>query len=79
VLSGNIAGTREVMRFIASELSADSCVNVMDQYRLVWHAMEIAANYPAYRELRRRITAQEYRDAVDMAREAGLYRGFGPG
>jgi len=29
VLPGGLAGTREVMQFIASELSSDSYVNVM--------------------------------------------------
>jgi hypothetical protein len=38
--------------------------------------MEIATKDPEYRELRWRITAQEYRDAVNMARDAGLYRVF---
>jgi putative pyruvate formate lyase activating enzyme len=76
VLPGDLAGTREVMRFIATELSADSYVNVMAQYRPMWHAAEIAKRDPAYQALRRPITSQEYRDAVDMAREAGLYRGF---
>ena len=76
VLPGNLAGTREVMQFIASELSTDSYVNVMAQYRPMWYAMEISSRDPAYRELRRRITSDEYRQAVDCAREAGLYRGF---
>jgi putative pyruvate formate lyase activating enzyme len=79
VLPGGLAGTREVMQFIASELSSDSYVNVMAQYRPMWQASEIAAKDPAYRELRWRITSKEYREAVDMAREAGTYRGFGPG
>jgi putative pyruvate formate lyase activating enzyme len=76
VLPGGLAGTREVMQFIASELSSDSYVNVMAQYRPMWHAMEISSKNPAFRELRRRITVQEYQEAIDMAREAGLYRGF---
>jgi putative pyruvate formate lyase activating enzyme len=78
VLPGDLAGTRDVLQFIASELSSDSYVNVMAQYRPMWHAMEIAEKDPAYRELRRRITPSEYQQAVDWAREAGLYRGFGP-
>jgi putative pyruvate formate lyase activating enzyme len=76
VLPGDLAGTRDVMQFIASELSTDSYVNVMAQYRPMWHAAEIASRDPAYRGLKRGITSQEYRDAVEMAREAGLYRGF---
>jgi hypothetical protein len=41
--------------------------------------MEIATKDPEYRELRWRITAQEFQDAVNMAREAGLYGGLGRG
>lgn len=76
VLPGNLAGTREVMRFIAEEISPDSFVNIMAQYRPAWHAAEVAAQDPAYRVLRRPITPREFREAVEMAREAGLYRGF---
>jgi putative pyruvate formate lyase activating enzyme len=73
---GDLAGTRDVVQFIASELSTDSYVNVMAQYRPAWHAAEIAGKDPAYRSLRRPITPDEYRQAIDWAREAGLYRGF---
>ena len=78
VLPGDLAGTRGVMQFIAGGLSTGSYVNVMAQYRPMWHAMEVAGKDPAYRELRRRITSREYRQAIDWAREAGLYRGFLP-
>ena len=76
VLPGGLAGTREAMGFIASAISRDTYVNIMAQYRPAWHAAEIAANDPAYRALGRPIAAQEYRDAVALAREAGLHRGF---
>jgi putative pyruvate formate lyase activating enzyme len=67
VLPENLAGTDEVMRFISSELSKDSYVNVMDQYR------------PAYKSndfppLARRITSEEYTSAIKMAKEFGLKR-----
>ena len=78
VLPGDLAGTRGVMQFIAGGLSTGSYVNVMAQYRPMWHAMEVAGKDPAYRELRRRITSREYRQAIDWARESGLYRGFLP-
>jgi putative pyruvate formate lyase activating enzyme len=78
VLPGGLAGTREVMQFIASELSTNSYVNVMAQYRPMWHASVIAAKDSACRELRRRITSSEYRKAVVWAREAGLYWEFWP-
>jgi putative pyruvate formate lyase activating enzyme len=69
VLPGDLAGSREVLRFVAEELSRDAWINLMDQY------------YPAYRaydypELRRGITAQEYATVVAWARELGLHRGI---
>ena len=69
VMPGGIAGTREIMRFLAEEMSKDTYVNVMDQY------------YPAGRvsrerffEINRRITRAEYDEAVRAALEAGLHR-----
>jgi putative pyruvate formate lyase activating enzyme len=67
VLPQGIAGTGEVMRFIAEELSSDSYVNVMEQYR----PDHKAARYPA---LTRRITEAEYREAVRTAQGYGLHR-----
>jgi len=67
VLPEGIAGTAEVMRFIAEELSPDSYVNVMEQYR----PDHKAVRYPA---LTRRITGEEYREAVRAAQGCGLHR-----
>lgn len=67
VLPGGLAGTAEVMRFIARELSADSYVNVMVQYRPENKAQR-------YSELSRRITSAEYEEALRLAREQGLHR-----
>jgi putative pyruvate formate lyase activating enzyme len=67
VLPEGIAGTGEVMRFIAEELSPDSYVNVMEQYR----PDHKAVRYP---ELNRRITADEYREAMRAALRYGLHR-----
>jgi len=67
VLPENLAGTQEVMKFIASEISKDSYVNVMDQY----HPAYKAKDFPA---LNRRITSQEYNDALNMAKKHGLHR-----
>ena len=41
VLPGGLAGTREIMRFIASEISTNSYVNIMSQYRPCGRAAEI--------------------------------------
>jgi putative pyruvate formate lyase activating enzyme len=67
VMPEGLAGTREIMRFLANEVSKDTYVNVMSQYRPCGEAH----NFP---ELRRAITAGEFRDAVSMAREEGIHR-----
>jgi putative pyruvate formate lyase activating enzyme len=67
VLPDGLAGTAEVMRFIAQELSVHSYVNVMAQYR----PENKAARYP---ELSRRVTGEEYGEALRLALEQGLYR-----
>jgi putative pyruvate formate lyase activating enzyme len=69
VMPGGIAGTREIVKFLAREVSPDTYLNLMSQY------------YPAYQvseekfpEINRRITAQEYANAISVAQQAGLYR-----
>ena len=69
IMPDGIAGTRDAMEFISKELSPDSYVNIMDQYRPCYKAFE-------HPEIDRRITTEEYEDAVRFAREAGLHRGF---
>ena len=56
-----------LVRFIAEEISKNTYVNIMDQYRPCYQA----GQHPP---LDRRITAREFRDAVDCARKAGLRR-----
>jgi putative pyruvate formate lyase activating enzyme len=74
VLPENLAGTEEVMQFIARDLSPDSYVNIMDQYRPAWHVLE--EGRPLYGKLRRRITPKEFSSAVDAARRNGIHRGI---
>jgi len=69
VMPEDLAGTEDLMRFIAEEISRDSYVNVMQQYR----PEHKSRDYP---ELSRRITYGEYLDAVKTARRFGLHRGF---
>lgn len=68
VLPGNLAGTRQVLEFLAHEISSDCYVNVMDQYHPCYRA-------GAYAELNRRPSAEEYRRAVADALRLGLHRG----
>lgn len=67
VMPNGIAGTAEIMKFIAEELSPDTYVNIMDQY----HPCGRAALDPL---INRRITPDEYRDAVKSVKLAGLRR-----
>jgi putative pyruvate formate lyase activating enzyme len=70
VMPGGVAGSEEIFRWIAREVSVHTYVNIMDQY------------YPAgrvgvdrrYDTINRRILPDEYAAAVRAAREAGLYR-----
>ncbi|HEX9780995.1 MAG TPA: hypothetical protein VGB20_07265 [bacterium] len=55
------------MAFLARDLSPDTYVNIMSQYRPAARAAE-------YPELARRITSREYRRTCELAREAGLRR-----
>jgi putative pyruvate formate lyase activating enzyme len=74
VLPEDLAGTRPVMEFIATEISPDSYVNIMDQYHPMWKVLE--DGHPLYPRLRRRITPKEFRQAVEWAKERGLHRGI---
>lgn len=67
VLPGGLAGTGEVMRFLAADISRDTYVNIMDQYRPCWKAIK-------YPPLDRRITKEEFEEAVEAAKKAGLHR-----
>jgi putative pyruvate formate lyase activating enzyme len=67
VLPQGIAGTDKVLAFIASEISRDTYLNLMAQYRPCYRADE-------YPELDRPLTAAEYRAALDTAARLGLNR-----
>jgi len=67
VLPNNLAGTREVMHFVATELSRDTYVNIMDQYRPAYKAI-------GHAKIGRRITSEEYIEALQIAQSEGLWR-----
>ena len=69
VLPGELAGSAEVVRFLSEEISPNTYLNVMAQYRPEYNA----CRFP---ELDRRITLKEYNDAVRLAARAGLTRGL---
>jgi putative pyruvate formate lyase activating enzyme len=67
VLPHGLAGTRDVMRFLASEISKNTYVNIMDQY---YPCGKIPLNSP----LTRRITEEEYKEALEAAKKEGITR-----
>lgn len=67
VLPGGLSGTKEVLKFIAEEISLNTYVNIMDQY----YPCGDAWKYPP---LDRRLTPEEYEEALRYAREVGLTR-----
>ena len=69
VLPNDIAGSIKVIDFVAQEISANTYLNIMDQYRPSFRAHKI-------KELNRSISHTEYSDVVDYAIEAGLTRGL---
>lgn len=68
VLPGGLSGTREVMHFLATDISRDTYVNIMDQYYPCGNLI------PPGSPLARRTTHQEFADAVRIAKEEGLVR-----
>lgn len=69
VLPDGAAGTAEVVRFLSQEVSENTYLNVMAQYRPEYKAC-------GYSDLNRSITAGEFKEAVRMAADAGLTRGL---
>jgi putative pyruvate formate lyase activating enzyme len=67
VLPENLSGTDEIAQFLSAEISPDTYLNLMDQYRPAYKAH----HFP---ELSRRITRYEYDSAVKMTQDAGLRR-----
>jgi putative pyruvate formate lyase activating enzyme len=67
VMPGAIAGTREIMQWIARELGPDTYVNVMPQY---YPTGKVTASEHA--EINRCITLEEFQEALDLAYEGGL-------
>jgi len=66
VLPEGLAGTKKVMKFLAS-LSKNTYINIMDQY----YPSNKASQYP---EINRRILPEEFKKAIEIAKKEGLHR-----
>jgi putative pyruvate formate lyase activating enzyme len=69
VLPNGLADSAEIVRFLSEEISRNTYLNIMAQYRPEYRACD-------YTELDRRITAKEYADVIRLAADAGLTRGL---
>ena len=67
VLPNRIAGSERVLEFLAEEISRDTYLNLMDQYRPCFRAREVP-------ELARPLTHGEFDEAFELARRYGLHR-----
>jgi putative pyruvate formate lyase activating enzyme len=67
VMPGGLDDTRQIMRFLATEISPDTFVNIMPQYRPEGLAAE-------HQSINRPLTMTEYNQALAIAEEEGLRR-----
>ena len=65
VMPNNVGGTKDVLAWIGNNLPKNTYVNLMSQYRPMYKAFD-------YPEISRRITKEEYAQAVKWANDAGL-------
>jgi len=65
VMPSGVSGTKEIIRWIARNLPKDTYLNIMSQYTPMYKANE----YPS---IARRISREEYNEAIRAASKAGL-------
>jgi putative pyruvate formate lyase activating enzyme len=67
VMPNNVAGTDKFVKWVASELSPNTYVNIMGQYRPEHQAHK-------YPQIAKRLAREEYLQALEWAKQAGLKR-----
>ena len=67
VLPNGLAGTEAVVKFLAREVSTNTYLNIMAQYRPCYQAFDIP-------KLNRPLLEQEFSDAIELAHRQGLHR-----
>lgn len=65
VMPNRVSGTKEFIEWVSKNLSLDTYVNLMSQYRVEHKAYE-------YEKISRAINYQEFSEAIGWAKEAGL-------
>ncbi len=67
VMPNHLQETREILDFLAEDISANTYVNIMDQYRPCGHAHRFS-------DIDRSLDPAEYHQALKYAQEFGLHR-----
>jgi putative pyruvate formate lyase activating enzyme len=67
VLPQGLAGTREIMRFIAKNISKQTYVNIMPQYRPCGRAYDLKGFSSS-------LSTEDFKDALQAAAEEGIIR-----
>ena len=67
VLPNELAGTKNIAEFLAREISTETYINIMNQYRPEFQA-------PKHPKINRRISIEENQKAIAEARLVGLHR-----
>jgi putative pyruvate formate lyase activating enzyme len=67
VLPEGLAGTEDIVRFLAEEVSTNTYLNIMAQYHPCYHASDVPS-------LARPVNRQEFRHAIELAHQHGLNR-----
>lgn len=69
VLPDDLAASKNVLDFIAKEISANTYINILNQYHPAYKAHE-------HKQLINKNISKEYLNAIEYARSIGLHRGF---
>jgi len=67
VLPNRLAGTKEIVRFLAQKISTNTYLNIMAQYHPCYKAFDKPL-------LSRPVNRQELKEAIDLAHQQGLNR-----
>lgn len=69
IMPGALDETENIIKFLASEISRHTYINLMDQYHPA-----AKVNSEKYPEINRKITAGEFNRAIQIVEENGIYR-----
>ncbi len=70
VMPGMLHQTEEILKWLANQVSKDTYVNIMEQYRPTY---KVPGN-PDYSAISRRLTREEITEAFQIAKSLGLWR-----